>query len=113
MFTYIIHRLLIMIPTLIAISVITFLIIQLPEGDYLSNLVQELQAQGEAAALEKVEFAAQAVRPRSAGDHPVRHVDGLLARTDRFDGLLQGNWGHAFEEDIPVSDVVGDRLFPR
>ena len=59
MFTYIIHRLLIMIPTLIAISVITFLIIQLPEGDYLSNLVQELQAQGEAAALEKVEFLRQ------------------------------------------------------
>ena len=56
MLTYIIHRLLIMIPTLIVISIVTFVIIQLPEGDYLSNLVKELQAQGEAAALEKVAF---------------------------------------------------------
>ncbi len=27
-----------------------------------------------------------------------------------FNGLLQGNWGWAFEQDMPVSDVVGDRV---
>ena len=34
MFTYIIHRILIMVPTLLVISIVTFLIIQAPPGDY-------------------------------------------------------------------------------
>jgi peptide/nickel transport system permease protein len=110
MFTYIIHRLLIMIPTLIAISIITFLIIQLPEGDYLSNLVQELQAQGEAAALEKVEF----LRKQYGLDQPEIIQYGMWMGfwpgPTGFNGLLQGNWGWAFEQDMPVSDVVGDRV---
>ena len=111
MFTYIIHRLLIMIPTLIVISIVTFVIIQLPEGDYLSNLVKELQAQGEAAALEKVAF----LREQYGLDEPaiVQYGMwmGLWPGPNGFDGILQGNWGWAFEQDLPVSDVVGDRLF--
>lgn len=110
MFTYVIHRLLIMIPTLIAISVVTFTIIQLPEGDYLTNLVQELQAQGEAAALEKVEF----LRKQYGLDEPaiIQYAMwmGFWPSESGFDGLLQGNLGWAFEQDMPVSAVVGDRL---
>ena len=34
MFSYIVHRILIMIPTLIAISIVIFTIINLPPGDY-------------------------------------------------------------------------------
>ncbi len=48
MFGYLIHRLLIMIPTLLAISALVFIIIQLPPGDYLSTYIAELQSQGEA-----------------------------------------------------------------
>lgn len=111
MFTYIIHRLLIMIPTMLVISVVTFAIIQLPEGDYLSNLVKELQAQGDSAALEKVE----SLRQQFGLDEPAIIQYGMWMGfwpgPNGFDGLLQGYWGHAFEEDIPVSDVVGDRLF--
>ncbi len=110
MFTYIIHRLLIMIPTMIVISIVTFVIIQLPEGDYLSNLVKELQAQGEAAALEKVEF----LRQQYGLDQPAIIQYGMWMGfwpgPTGFDGILQGNWGWAFEQDLPVSDVVGDRL---
>lgn len=111
MFTYIIHRLLIMIPTMLVISIVTFAIIQLPEGDYLSNLVKELQAQGDSAALEKVE----SLRQQFGLDQPAIIQYGMWMGfwpgPNGFDGLLQGYWGHAFEEDIPVSDVVGDRLF--
>lgn len=111
MFTYIIHRLLIMIPTMLVISIVTFAIIQLPEGDYLSNLVKELQAQGDSAALEKVE----SLRQQFGLDRPAIIQYGMWMGfwpgPNGFDGLLQGYWGHAFEEDIPVSDVVGDRLF--
>jgi len=111
MFTYVIHRLLIMVPTLLAISIITFVIIQLPPGDYLSNLVQELQAQGEAAALEKVEF----LRQQYGLDRPliIQYAlwMGLWPIDGQFSGLLQGDWGWSFEADLPVTDVVGDRLF--
>ena len=47
MLTYIIRRITIMIPTLLAISAISFVIIQLPPGDYLTTLINELQSRGE------------------------------------------------------------------
>ncbi len=59
MFTYFTHRVLVMIPTLLVISVITFIIIQLPPGDYLSNQMAEMIASGDRAALEKLAFLRQ------------------------------------------------------
>src|ERR1700732_998919 len=56
MLGYIIQRLLIMVPTLIAISIIIFVIIQLPPGDYFSTYIAELQSQGEKANLAKIAF---------------------------------------------------------
>ena len=56
MFTYFTHRVLVMIPTLLVISIITFIIIQLPPGDYLSNQMAELIASGDRAAIEKLAF---------------------------------------------------------
>ena len=46
MLGYLIRRILIMIPTLIAISVVIFTIIHLPPGDYFSTYIAELQSQG-------------------------------------------------------------------
>ena len=47
MVTYIIRRILTMIPILVAISIITFIIIQLPPGDFLTSYVAELSMSGE------------------------------------------------------------------
>ena len=47
MLAYIIRRILIMIPTLVAISVISFVIIQLPPGDFLTEYIEELRMSGE------------------------------------------------------------------
>ena len=44
MLNYIVRRLLIMIPTLAIISVMIFIIIQLPPGDIITSRLQELQA---------------------------------------------------------------------
>lgn len=46
MLRYIVRRVLLMIPTVIAISIVTFIIIQLPPGDYLTSLVGNMEAQG-------------------------------------------------------------------
>ena len=56
MLSYTVRRVLVMIPTLLVISFITFLIIKLPPGDFLTNQIAELQSQGDKAALERVEF---------------------------------------------------------
>ena len=111
MLTYVVNRMLIMIPTLLAISILVFIIIQLPPGDYLSNQIQELKAQGETAALEKIQF----LREQYGLDRPMveQYVAwlGIWPGNNGFDGLLQGNLGYSFEYNLPVSDVVGDRLF--
>ena len=111
MLRYTIHRVLIMIPTLLVISVITFAIIKLPPGDFLSNQIAELKSQGDAAALEKVDF----LRKQYGLDKPFIEQyavwAGLWPSERGFSGLLQGDLGWSFEYDLPVKDVVGDRLF--
>ena len=110
MLRYTLHRLLIMIPTLLVISFITFAIIKLPPGDFLSNQIAELKSQGDSAALERVDF----LRKQYGLDKPFIEQYAVwvgLWPTERgFSGLLQGDLGWSFEHDLPVKDVVGDRL---
>ena len=47
MLTYIVRRLAYMVVTLFVVSIITFIIIQLPPGDFISSYVGELAALGE------------------------------------------------------------------
>ena len=90
-----------MIPTLFAISIITFVIIQLPPGDYLSTYIAELQSQGENVDIAKIE----ALRAQYG-------LDKSMVEQYCFwvVGLLQGDLGFSFEYQLPVSEVVGDRL---
>jgi peptide/nickel transport system permease protein len=101
MFAYIVQRLLIMIPTLLAISIIVFTIIQLPPGDYLSSYVAELQSQGESVDPAKIEF----LRVQYGLDRPPieQYAKWLV-------GMLHGDFGYSFEYNLPVTKVVGDRL---
>ena len=99
-----------MIPTLLVISFVSFAIIKLPPGDFLSNEIAELKSQGDRAALEKVEF----LRKQYGLDKPFVEQYaiwvGLWPSEGKFSGLLQGDFGWSFEHDMPVKDVVGDRL---
>ncbi len=102
MFGYLVHRLLIMIPTLLAISILVFVIIQLPPGDYLTSSVAELQSQGEAVSEAKIAF----LREQYGFDKPDWQQYLLW-----LSGMLQGDFGYSFEFSLPVSEVVGDRLW--
>jgi len=110
MLTYTIRRLLIMIPTLLVISFITFSIIKLPPGDFLSNQIAELRSQGDKAALERAEF----MRAQFGLDKPFIEQYavwvGIWPSERGFSGLLQGDWGWSFEHDLPVNEVIGDRM---
>lgn len=101
MISYIFRRILIMIPTLLAISAIVFVIIELPPGDYLESYVAELQAQGENVDEAQIEHLREQY---GMGDPPVLRYLNWVA------GMLQGDFGFSFEYKMPVSDVLGDRL---
>ena len=102
MFAYLIRRVFIMVPTLLAISVLIFVIIQLPPGDYLTTLVNELRSQGETVNQEKLDF----LRQQYGFDKSL--VEQYLMWVA---GIVQGDFGFAFEYNLPVTEVVGDRLF--
>ncbi len=102
MLNYLVRRILVMIPTLLVISVLIFGIIQLPEGDYLSSQIAELEAMGETVAKEQVEF----LRKQYGLDQPF-----IVQYFNWLGGMLRGDFGYSFEYRMPVRDVVGDRLF--
>ena len=110
MFGYLVQRILIMIPTLLVISVVTFIIIQAPTGDYISNEIELLKANGDLAAAEKLEF----LRMEFGLDKPMLEQYavwfGIWPGNNGFSGILQADLGWSFEFQQPVRDVVGDRL---
>ncbi len=102
MLLYIIRRILIMIPTLVLTSALVFTIMELPPGDYFESYMAELQAQGEGVDKAKIEFLK---REYGFDKHPVERYFIWLA------GLVQGDLGYSFEYQMPVSDLVGSRIF--
>lgn len=99
---YIIRRILLMIPTLLVISALVFTIIELPPGDYIESFVAQIEAQGEAANPELLEF----LRHQYGFDKPAyeRYFTWVF-------GMVQGDFGFSFEYHLPVTKVVGDRVF--
>jgi peptide/nickel transport system permease protein len=101
MIAYLARRLLVMVPTLLAISAIVFFIIQLPPGDYLSTMVEELLAQGEKPDGERIAM----LREQFGLDRtPLEQYLHWVA------GLAVGDLGWSFEYNLPVSQVVGEKL---
>jgi peptide/nickel transport system permease protein len=107
---YVIKRLYTMAGTLIVVSAVVFLIINLPPGDYLSNQIAELRATGQAAGVARAEFLVK----QYALDRPLLEQYaiwmGLWPGPNGFDGLLQGNFGHSFEFDRPVGEIVQEAM---
>ncbi len=101
MLSYIAHRILIMIPTLVAISIVIFVIINLPPGDYFTTYIAELQASGEATDLAKIHF----LQEQYGFNRPLWEQYLFWAW-----GLLHGDMGFSFSYNLPVNEVVGDRL---
>ncbi|MGI2035897.1 ABC transporter permease [Rhizobium panacihumi] len=102
MLRYILWRILVMIPTLLLISMLVFTIIELPPGDYFESYIEELRAIGEKADLQEIEE----LRARYGYDKPIpiRYLNWV-------GGMLVGDFGYSFEYRLPVSEVVGDRLW--
>jgi peptide/nickel transport system permease protein len=111
MILFLSRRLLTMAVTLLIISALVFFIIKLPPGDFLTNQIAELRAQGESSSVAKAEFLIK----QYGLDRPVWEQYliwlGVWPGPNGFSGLVQGNWGWSFEFDKPVQEVVGDALW--
>ncbi len=101
MFQFFVRRTLVMIPTLFVISALVFIIIQLPPGDFLETMVMEMQSRGEGVNLGEIER----LRREFGLDKPYheQYFVWLL-------GLLRGDFGWSFEHNLPVADIVGERM---
>ena len=102
MLSYVLRRLAYMVPTLILISIVSFVIIQLPPGDYLTTLVAQLSAQGETIEAGQLE----ALKQRYGLGEPV-----VVQYTKWISAIvLDGDFGQSFEWGRPVSDLLSQRI---
>jgi peptide/nickel transport system permease protein len=102
MLVYLVRRIGVMIPTLFAITVISFIIIQLPPGDYLTTYVATLRSQGDLVD----ELELQYLKDRYGLGEPIyvqyfKWISGIL---------LRGDWGDSMYFRKPVKNLIWERL---
>ena len=111
MLKYILRRCVTMAWTLLIISALIFAIINLPDGNYLTNQIRELMVTGEEASIAKAQFLLE----QYSLDKPIIEQYaiwlGVWPGPNGFSGILQGDFGYSFELDRPVSDIVTESMW--
>ena len=102
MLGYILRRIAYMIPTLFGISLVAFLIIQLPPGDYLTSMVANMENNGQTVDPNQL----AALREHYGFDQPIyvqytKWIYGIVTR---------GDFGQSFQWSQPVSALIWGRL---
>lgn len=101
MIGYLIRRVSYGLIALIAVSILSFVIIQLPPGDYVTSYIASLEAQGDEVSTEE----AEALRAYFGLGQPMYVQYGKWIWQ-----ILKGNFGMSFQYRVPVRDVIGERL---
>lgn len=102
MLTYLARRVMLALLTVWAVSALSFVIIKLPPGDYVTSYIAQMSASGGYVS----EQEAEAMRREYGLDRPI--YEQYL----RWMGLVvQGRFGVALEWRRPVIEVIGDRLW--
>ena len=102
MIAFITRRLLLGLFTLFLISVLSFLIIQLPPGDFVDAYIAQLAASGSAVSAAEAEG--------------LRQLYGLgqpfyVQYWKWISRILVGDFGESMEWRRPVTEVIGDRIW--
>ena len=101
MASYVLRRLLYMVLVVVLLSVVSFVVIQLPPGDFLTERMAAMLAAG----TEMAESEAAALRAQYGLDLPM-HRQYLKW----VGGFLGGHFGMSFQWNTPVGELIGDRL---
>jgi len=104
MLRYLIYRILAAVPVLFVMSVVTFIIIHAPPGDYADYYAQQLQVEGHVSN-EVAQVAAKQFRL----DHGLN--DPLFVQYFRWiGGFLVGDFGTSYFYNRPIAELVAQRL---
>jgi len=98
---YLVRRVLMAMLTLVFISILAFIIIQLPPGDYVTNYISKLEKQGEMWA----RLEADGLRAQYGLDKPLYVQYWRWVRQ-----FANGQFGYSMLYMSPVRDVIGGRL---
>ncbi len=98
---YVLQRLVYMVFLLWLVTVVTFIVIQLPPGDYLSSYISRLEQAGEQLSDEQVDN----LRRQYGLDLPI-----YARYFSWFRQVLQGEFGFSFDWQQPVRNIIGERL---
>jgi len=102
MLYYFLHRLIYMVIVIALVSVVAFVLIQLPPGDYLTSYILQLQATG--ATVSESEIAS--LKKQYALDQPIYTQYFLWI----WKIIRYGNFGKSFQWNRPVSDLIWERI---
>ena len=110
MVAFLVRRTVLAIFTIFSISIFSFMIIQLPAGDYVDSYIERqieegfggVQRQSAAGLLERKE----ALRQLYGLDRPV-----YIQYMKWIGRVLRGRFGQALEYRLPIWEVIKDRLF--
>ena len=102
MLQYLVRRIILMVPTLFMVSVISFAVIQLPPGDYLTSVMATLGQSGD--MMDQDELAR--LKRQYGLDQPayVQYAKWMWGIVSR------GDWGYSFQWGRPVSELIGQRV---
>ncbi len=101
MLNYVARRILLMIPTLFVISLLVYIIIDLPPGDCITSQIDELIARGDVDALHR----ADELRALYGLDH------GVMWRYFHWlGGVFRWDFGLSCQDTMPVADLISERL---
>jgi len=102
MLAYIGRRALLAVFTVWAISMLAFVIIQLPPGDYVSSYIAQMAAMGSVVSDEE----AQNLRIQYGLGQPI-----YVQYWKWMKQIAEGNFGFSMEWRRPVTEVIGERLW--
>lgn len=102
MVAYTVRRLILAIVTMAAISVLSFIIIRLPPGDFVDAYIAQQSASGSSVSMEE----AQSLRKLYGLDQP-----GYVQYLKWLGRIVNGDFGESMEWHRPVIEVIGDRIW--
>jgi len=101
MWAYTIRRLIYMVVVIWIISILAFIIIELPPGDYLTSYIAQLQSQG--GAVNEAQIAALKKQYGLGLPAYLRYFKWMY-------NMFHGNFGRSFKWNEPVLDLLAERL---
>jgi peptide/nickel transport system permease protein len=101
MLAYIVRRLSYTLVLLVLLSFVSFIIINLPPGDYLTFKLADLQARGDRSAQDRIDE----YRARYGLDEPF-----LAQYFNWITNFVKGDFGESFQYERPVADLLGQRI---